>query len=435
MTKLKHLIITIAAVITLLLLCFFIYYRISVNKANNAPIHNDANWVIKLDGTEIMSHLYTDLLFTSSPDRQLEDSSHFRIVNSFTLPLNVYIFNTHHEPAGFYTSVILQDEKILLNNLKHQNNWEKIDDTFKIYKNKQTQAYLTYNRQHVFIAYNINSDVSIGILKDLSKGKNTQVLKKTAYYKAFADNAVLSATNLHEWIQLDALKDTFSIRGHMHWSKPVNNAVHVNTNPEHKPTVAICAHKATKISFPNILTLDSNTLSFITTFNSDQGINMALELLDTTVTYEETETNFEYSENFDRIQTTQVTVKNIPLMNMVFEDNTNINPFLWNNSPRIANSYFPFFPIYSVPYNAISNFPQDRITKDLSHNECGFKVHINTNELEQLDMVKSIKKYLVPFASLHVEGTVKEGKLQISGNIALDKQNQNAIKTIYQMIK
>lgn len=434
MKKVRNIIIAIAAVSLLLLLCFTIYFQISLSKANSAPIHEEASWVVKVDGVEIFKTLYADLLSGTSTT-PLEDSAHFRIVNSITMPINVYIFNTPTDPAGFFTSFILQDEKILLNNLRHQNSWTVVDSTHKIFKNKQNNIYVTYNRKRLFFAWNIKEKSGLPILKDLAQETNFKPFNKSKFKDAFQEDKIVSATNLNEYLFLSSAQDSILINGHIVWKAITNQEVHLDVVEAH-PTLSICVHKKGRIEFPNILTLDTNTVSFFNSFNNKSHINVALQMLDTSIKYAETEVSFEYDENFEQIKTTRTTEKKIPWIQFVYQEGENINVFKGNEGAKIDSKYFPYFPIYQVPFNALSNLATDKIRKKYTDTKCGFHIAIDINKVEHLEEMNAIKNILAPFKYLQLKGSVnKPNELMINGYITIDEQNQNALKTLYRQFK
>lgn len=435
MKRIRNIILAIAAVSVLLLLCFTIYYQISLRKADNAPIHNSANWLVKLDGVELFKSVYSELLRDNS-EPQLEDSSHFRIVHSITLPINLYAYNITDDPTGFFTSFILQDEKVLRSNLKHQNTWTIVDDSNNIFKHKKSNLYIGYNKQRVFMAWNTKEAIGIKILQDLIYNRNTSLFRKSKFATAFQENKILTATNLKDVIYVDGKQDSLLVSGTIEWNKLKYNEVHFSNTQNTNTSLSICVHKNGKINFPNILTVDTNTTSFFNSFNNNSHINVALRMLDTLVKYEDTEIKYEYDENFDQIKTTKIAEKNIPWLQFIYQEGEKLGQFNDPRGNKIDQKYFPFFPIYQVPFHALSNVKNDRVQKQLTKNNCAFNIHIDINKIEKLEDLKQIKTFLAPFNVLYINGTtISENEIKLSGFLTIDEQNGNALKTIYKQFK
>lgn len=275
-----------------LVFCFCIYIVIISRKADNTPILNNSNWLIKVDGLELGKVLYKELLWEDS-HRKLIDSTQFRVVKGLTIPLNIYVFNTKNSPNTFYSSALLNDEKILLTNLEHEYKWKKVDtqDFEHLYKHQNLNLYVTFNRKRVFFIWNYQSNQSKLDLKKLLNNEECTKYNNTKYAKILNKNHILSASNLNDKIWVKFKDGKIDIKGNLNWVRNNQNSLHIK-NTMHNTIFNTCIHTKTPLDinsimdfFPKYNTLVKSLLQPYRNINFNIGIskNKTINYQDTAI--------------------------------------------------------------------------------------------------------------------------------------------------------
>lgn len=432
----KRIFIAVAAIVSLLLLCFVIYYRISINKANSVPIHNNANWVIKIDGVEIGKKLLRDLLF-GGDERNLTDSTQFRVVRGMTIPLLVYVYNTKEHPTSFFTAAILHDEKVLMSNLKHQNTWEQVDTFEHIYKNTESNFYITYNRTHVFIAWNLNTSSAVRQFWEIASETNTAPYKQTTYYKELLGKGIVAATNHIDNLILEFKDDEIEVEGLLSWVKHSGTPLHLTKNSvrEHALWYS-CVHTETDLGLNSFVKFVPAVDSFMQVLIPYRNINFCLQFDTALVKYKETSVSYEYDDNFTTT-TKEVVVENeTPRVIAGFGGNGDLRLFTAEKSNLISRNYFPLFPLYYRSYgayNVMSNTERFRNEFEQSREaECAFQWYTNVSQLKNFPPFNNYSGYFDVLSNIRLSGVYKSNdQIEVSGTIQLLPKHQNALKTIY----
>lgn len=432
----KRIFIAVAAIVSLLLLCFFIYYRISINKANSVPIHNDANWVIKMDGVEIGKKLLGDLLF-GADDRNLTDSTQFRVVRGMTIPLLVYVYNTKEHPTSFFTAAILHDEKVLMSNLKHQNTWVQVDTFEHIYKNTASNFYITYNRTHVFIAWNLNTPSAVRQFWEIASETNTVPYKRTAYYNELLNKGIVAATNHTDNLILEFNDDEIEVEGLLSWVRHSGTPLHLHKNSvqEHALWYS-CIHTETDLGLNSFVKFVPAVDSFMQVLIPSRNINFCLQFDTTLVKYKETSISYEYDDNFTKI-TKEVIVENeTPRVIAGFGGGGDLRTFAIARNNQISKDYFPLFPLYYRnygAYNVMSNTERFKNEFEQSgNNACAFQWYTNVSQLKHFPPFNNYSGYFDILNNVRLTGVYKSNdQIAVSGKIQLLPKQQNALKTIY----
>jgi|GEM_PF-1181369 len=432
----KRIFIAVAAIVSLLLLCFVIYYRISINKANSVPIHNDANWVIKIDGVEIGKELLGDLLFGGG-DRGLTDSTQFRVVRGMTIPLLVYVYNTKEHPTSFFTAAILHDEKVLMSNLKHQNTWVPVDTFEHIYKNTESNFYITYNRTHVFIAWNLNSPSAIRQFWEIAAGTNTTPYRRTSYYEELLGKGIVAATNHIDNFFLDFKEDEIEIEGLLSWARHPEAPLHLHKNSvkEHALWYS-CIHTQTDLGLNSFVKFVPAVDSFMQVLIPPGNTNFCLQFDTTLVKYKETSVSYEYDDNFTKITKELIVEHETPRVIAGFCTNGDLRYFADGSTSLVSRTYFPLFPLYYRnygAYNVMSNADRFRNEFEQSReSSCAFQWYTNVSQLKNFPPFNNYSGYIDILSNIDLSGAYTgNDQIAVSGKIQLLPRHQNALKTIY----
>lgn len=436
MKKVLKVIVAISAVLALLLICFYTYYFISKTKAQKVPLSPNTNWVIKLDGVAAAKILIKDLLFPLD-SKPSADTSHFRNVKGISIPLFVYIYNTHQCPTTFFTSVLLNDEHVLVANLKHQETWVRIDSVHKnVFKHKTQNLWIAYNRKNVFWAWNIQNNAGIDELKALITNSNTKAFKKTPYAEALDNNWVVSGTNLKDNFHVAFQEDKILLSGALEWM-PNNSAPLHLKNTDSAQLLTACIHTQTPLAYKNWIQLSPEVKSFADALlPADTALNMVLQIDTTNIPYQDTSIVHEYDDNFNRINKQLVTQKMLPLISFGINRPIELQNYLYNHSRQVNSAYFPIFPLYvHTMANAtlLSNTKDaQQLPKLVTDNNCGFQLKAQLPALLQhTDWIKTWQAATL-FTHLNITGSyIADQKLAFEGTIQLLPQQQNALKTLY----
>jgi hypothetical protein len=441
MKKSIKIVLPIVTLLGALIVCFCLYIVIIIRKANTTPILNNSNWVIKVDGIELGKVLYKELLWEDS-HRTLIDSTQFREVKGLTIPLNMYVFNTTKSPNTFYTSALLNDEKILLTNFKHENNWIRVDtqDFEHLYKYQNLNLYVTFNKKRVFFIWNYQSNQCKEDLKHLLNNEECTKYNKSKYAAILNKNHILTATNLSDNIWVKFNDGKIDIQGNLNWARSKNRTLHIK-NGIQNAIFNTCVHTHTALDINSIMeifpTYDSLVKSLLIP-HKDINFNLAISK-NKIINYKDTSSFFDFDDYGSKVLKTTTEENTMPLLVFVMNYNNTWKDYVNPYNYKVKESIFNQFPLYLHPINnyllGTNAYNIPKVQTENVHN-CAFKLYLELDKKEISTTFDKEMELSKIFQIINIQGAYSNATdIQVNGTIEMKDKTTNALKTIYNFIK
>lgn len=437
--KIRNILLSIAAILTLLLLCFFLYYRFTLHKANAVPIHNNASWMIKIDGEAIAKILWKELLLDGTKGNKPSDTTSYNLTKGLSVPLMMYIYNTRENPSSFFTSVPLRNKQIVSDNLKDIDSWEPVDTYSNIYKYRSAPVYITYNENYALFGWNLKDGNALQQLWDLAHNpKKVMGYNQTPFYETLKDKGALAASNLKDLIAISFEEDAITIKGNLDWQQ--NEAIiPVHIEQQKSGAAYACLHTGTDLNWETIVKFVPEVDSFIHTLLPPQHTNCCIVADTTLVTYYDTAITYEYDENFEKTAVATTTKHQAPKILAGFGNTAKLEYFAIRNTHTIDKKYFPSGTLYFQYINPgvlLSNDSTFTAVLTSSQPDCAFQLHSNFSQLGSVPYFKKVAAYLKLAQDIQINGSYQDkNTVKISGSINFVPQKQNALKIIYRTIR
>jgi len=426
-TKIRNTFLGLAAIITLLLLCFIAFYTITLRKANHVPIPNNAVWMMKINGVNAIKNLWENALEWNAPSDSAKHTTH-----GMSMPLHFYIYNTKNCPNTFFTSVILNDEHLVHTNLTRKSAWKLVDSLNHLYVNESQNIALTFNRSYATVAWNFKQQGALDELIAISKQTNTTKYSDTKFSDVLTEDHLIIITNLKSNFYLNFEKGFIDIGGEWYGQNIANFSPKIETNEQ----VIVQLFNAVAIKDDKILQSIFGTEAFSTIKTQIISANYCLDIniCEPNIMFEKEVRTYEFDENFEKKEVIVNETVQMPKVSILWKTAQNDTLSITSTKPELLNdSIFPLFPMYAYPvqgsYILWSNSTTETNHTQVKADYC-LKVKVNIAKAKQNEYFSAVQQYLTPFESFELTGTKTDNFITLKGKMLLVDKETNSLQAI-----
>jgi len=439
-----------AAIVILLLICYFGFFKYRQIQANKISIPTSATALLKINVDELyktiaISYIKHPNQYTGGDKKGIKDKIE-DLKTGLKIPANIYIYTLAEKAKTTFFSSLEITDTLAFNRFIEKNTFlplMKKESGF--FQSKDSTISILFNKSNAVLAFSPQKEQVKTVLTDILNKKNIVKIGESKFNNLvnLTDHLVFQDSNNLCKISFTDGKISFSNEFINKWIEPALQPKHRVLNPESTVSMWLNGKYKSDVSKNN----QSPNTSILSKYNFSKFYKDYLDFEWTnTITQVDTVVGYEYNDDFERVEKKILQDKKIPAIsiNMSANDQEVSNYLkslgaLDESTGKISRTIIPLYQTYFKGTKGniqLSTLPNLKPDLNKISSEDFFYLKIDFKKLLKQMPMPLIAENLSNFSQLEIKAkSTGKDKIKLESELLFSNQNANALIQLLKTFK